>query len=73
LPPISTTNSTPVDVEDLTRRTREIMLEELVNLTESTRGQKVTTSKAAQADGAPKTSSAEYGRKHVDGQIQEAL
>ncbi len=75
LPPIPTDNLTPADVEDLTRRTREFMLEELVKLTERTRGQKITTSspKAPQADGTPKTSSAEYGRQHVDGQIKEAL
>ncbi|KAI9672607.1 MAG: 1-acylglycerol-3-phosphate O-acyltransferase [Alyxoria varia] len=39
LPPISTKNMTAADVDDLTRRTQENMLAELVSFTKATRGQ----------------------------------
>jgi lysophosphatidate acyltransferase len=44
LNPIETKNLEPADVEDLTRDTRELMLKELVILTEKQRGQKATFS-----------------------------
>ena len=39
LPPIPTAHLTPADVEDLTRQTRDAMLDALVRLTNSPRGQ----------------------------------
>ena len=42
LPPIPTANLTAADVEELTRTTREKMLQELVALTASPMGQKAT-------------------------------
>ncbi|KAL7920864.1 hypothetical protein ACQKWADRAFT_296927 [Trichoderma austrokoningii] len=41
LAPIPTTNLTPADVDELTRATRELMLSELISLTEKARGQPV--------------------------------
>ena len=40
LPPIPTTNLTPTDAEDLTRYVRNLMLRELIRLSESPRGQR---------------------------------
>lgn len=40
LPPISTTGLTSADVDELTRTTRDSMLKELIELTESPMGQK---------------------------------
>lgn len=42
LKPIPTAHLTAADVEELTRSTREIMLKELVAITESPLGQKAT-------------------------------
>lgn len=42
LPPIPTSHLTAADVDDLTRTTRDLMLKELVELTESPLGQKAT-------------------------------
>ncbi|EHK41446.1 uncharacterized protein TrAtP1_004922 [Trichoderma atroviride] len=41
LAPIPTANLTPADVDELTRETRELMLSELINLTEKARGQPI--------------------------------
>ncbi|KAM0456197.1 hypothetical protein ACHAPV_007445 [Trichoderma viride] len=41
LAPIPTTNLTPADVDELTRETRELMLSELISLTEKARGQPI--------------------------------
>ncbi|KAM0263033.1 hypothetical protein ACHAQJ_001412 [Trichoderma viride] len=41
LAPIPTANLTPADVDELTRSTRELMLRELISLTEKARGQPV--------------------------------
>ncbi len=41
LDPIPTTGLTAADVDELTRTTREVMLKELITLTEKARGQKV--------------------------------
>ena len=40
LPPISTTGLTPADVDELTRTTKETMLEELIALTNTPMGRK---------------------------------
>ncbi|PNP37461.1 hypothetical protein TGAMA5MH_10564 [Trichoderma gamsii] len=41
LAPIPTANLTPADVDELTRETRELMLSELISLTEKARGQPI--------------------------------
>jgi len=43
LDPISTKGLTSADVDELTRSTRELMLKELIALTERARGQKITS------------------------------
>ncbi len=71
LPPIETEGLTAADVDDLTSRTRELMLRELVALTAEERGRQavgagaeVETSMASGAD---------YGNRHVDGRVNGAL
>ena len=68
LPPISTKGLTPADVDDLTKNTRDAMLKALVELTDRS-----STSISNGSDGSAKSSSVEYGRKQVDGQVQSSL
>lgn len=44
LPPISTKGLTSADVDDLTSRTRDAMVTELITLTEIARGQNIAVS-----------------------------
>ncbi|KAI9815474.1 MAG: 1-acylglycerol-3-phosphate O-acyltransferase [Pycnora praestabilis] len=59
LPPIPTAHLTSADVEDLTRDTRELMLEELAKLTEKARARGISMSQrqTEQIDGATTRSS----------------
>jgi lysophosphatidate acyltransferase len=59
LKPIETINLTPADVEDLTRDTRELMLNELVSLTAKARGQPIAMPSQSSRNGVVKASSSE--------------
>lgn len=59
LKPIETKNLHPSDVEDLTRDTREMMLQELVNLTARQRGQPIAMPADNGTNGVVKASGAE--------------
>ena len=54
--PISTKGLTSADVDELTRTTRDLMLEELIRLTEETRGKTSSLPATTQANGAIKVS-----------------
>jgi len=71
LPPIPTTGLTAADVDDLTRRTRELMLQELVKLTEEERGREALGCESAESTWT--ISGANHGTRHVDGQVKAAL
>lgn len=60
LPPISTKNLTADDVDNLTRRTRDSMLDALIALTESPLGQKATKASVT----AKEENLAAYAMKH---------
>jgi lysophosphatidate acyltransferase len=55
LDPIPTTGLTAADVDELTRSTRELMLKELIALTERARGQAMGQRVASDANGVAKT------------------
>ena len=59
LDPIPTTGLTAADVDDLTRRTRELMLKELVTLTEKARGPSLPSQLRQDANGVATTSGAQ--------------
>ncbi|KAI9711566.1 MAG: 1-acylglycerol-3-phosphate O-acyltransferase [Bogoriella megaspora] len=63
LPPIDTKGLTAKDVDELTKRTRDIMLEELIRLSELARAQKVSmsSSDAAKANGTATQTSSSNG------------
>lgn len=50
LPPIPTAHLTVTDVEELTRTTRDLMLTELIALTESPMGQKAAKAEVSQGE-----------------------
>jgi lysophosphatidate acyltransferase len=54
LDPIPTTGLTAADVDELTRTTRELMLKELIALTERARGQPMGQRVASDANGVAK-------------------
>ncbi|KAK3375421.1 hypothetical protein B0H63DRAFT_278834 [Podospora didyma] len=56
LDPIPTTGLTAADVDELTRTTREVMLKELITLTEQARGQKVAVPIVNSMNGVAKAS-----------------
>jgi hypothetical protein len=70
LPPIPTKNLTAADVDDLAKRTREAMLEELVRITERARGEGV---KMGAVTGTSTGASVEHGRKRVEGKVRQEL
>ena len=55
LDPIPTTGLTPADVDELTRSTRDLMLKELIALTERARGQATGQRVTSDANGVAKT------------------
>jgi len=59
LKPIETKNLTPTDVEDLARVTRELMLDELIQLTSKARGHPIAMPSQSSGDGVVKASGAE--------------
>jgi len=75
LPPIPTAHLTSADVYDLTTSTRELMLKELVQLTEKarTRGVSMPVEQAHKANGTGKSSSVDLGKqvhnRPVDGSL----
>ncbi|KAI9734285.1 MAG: 1-acylglycerol-3-phosphate O-acyltransferase [Cirrosporium novae-zelandiae] len=74
LPPISTKGLTAADVDDLTRRTREIMLEELVKLTARTTQPQLLKVHGGYANGSAATSTGvEYGRKGTNGKVKQEI
>ena len=54
--PISTKGLTAADVDELTRNTRELMLKELISLTEQARGKTLRLPTTTESNGAVKAS-----------------
>ncbi|KAI9841013.1 MAG: 1-acylglycerol-3-phosphate O-acyltransferase [Sclerophora amabilis] len=71
LPPIPTANFSASDVDHLTKSTRDLMLKELVEFSNTTPAVGLDSSlKSSQAvDGVIKSTGVEFGRRHVDGQV----